>query len=115
MKKRIIGKAEPYSMSPELEAEIEEMTQQADADIAEMRVNMRWGSAQIALVKRAAALFGMPYQTYVKQAAFRQAVADLHAVEALVDLADEKVQRQVTRRRSTPKTLSPPRKRASRR
>lgn len=84
MDKRVIRGPEPYSVSSKLKAEVEEMTRQAEADVEELRVNMRWGSAQVALVKRAAALFGMPYQTYVKQAAFRQAINDLHATEALL-------------------------------
>jgi len=33
------------------------------------------------VIKRAAARFGIPYQTYMKQAAFRQALADLKAAE----------------------------------
>ena len=35
-------------------------------------------------VKRAAALAGVPYQTYIKQIVFRQAVADLRAAEGVV-------------------------------
>jgi len=31
----------------------------------------------LAAIKRAAARFGMPYQTYVKDAAFRRALQDL--------------------------------------
>ena len=34
------------------------------------------------MIRRAAAAYGMPYQTYVKQAAFRQALADLRAANA---------------------------------
>ncbi len=78
----------PYEMSPEMDAKVTAMTEQADADVEasreEMRVSMRWGKAQVELVKRAAALFGMPYQTYVKQAAMRQAIADLRDLGAVV-------------------------------
>ena len=34
-------------------------TEQADRDVEEMRVNVRWGKAQVAFIKRAAALYGM--------------------------------------------------------
>ena len=45
----------------------------------EVRVNFRWKAAPVAVVKRAAALAGIPYQSYIKLVAFRQAVADLKA------------------------------------
>mgnify|MGYP006285834033 CR=1 FL=1 len=111
MKKRKISKPEPYAMPPELDDVVEEMIRLADADVEEMRVNMRWGGAQIAVVKRAAALFGMPYQTYVKQAAFRQAIADLQAVERLVECSDEQAGGQ--KQHKTPMTSTSPRKRTS--
>ena len=69
---------------PELDERLEIMEEEAERDLrarntAEARVNFRWGLEQVALVKRAAAAMGVPYQTYVKQVVFRQAVADLQA------------------------------------
>ena len=56
---------------------------QAERDLDEARVNFRWGAAQVAVIKRAADLAGVPYQTYIKQVVFRQAIEDLKsAVEA---------------------------------
>lgn len=83
MAKRKVDGPYPYEMSPEQDAKVQAMTEQADRDIEEHRVNMRWGGAQLAVVKRAAEYFGMPYQTYVKQAAFRQAMSDLQATDSL--------------------------------
>ena len=61
-----------------------EITEQAEQDIAnEARVNVRWPKVQLEVIKRAAALYGMPYQTYLKQAAFRQALNDLKAASDL--------------------------------
>jgi len=74
MSKRIIDGPTPCEMSPELDAEVAARTEQADRDVEEMRVNTRWGKAQVALIKRTAALYGMPYQTHVKQAALRWAL-----------------------------------------
>jgi predicted DNA binding CopG/RHH family protein len=54
--------------------------EQAEREIAELqavRVNFRWGRPQLALIKRAAALHGVPYQTYLKQVTMRQALTDL--------------------------------------
>jgi predicted DNA binding CopG/RHH family protein len=39
---------------------------------------------QLATVKRAAALLGVPYQTYIKQVALKQAIADIHDADAVV-------------------------------
>lgn len=80
MDKRVIRGPEPYDMPAETQAAVEAMTRQADSDVEELRVNMRWRKAQVDVVKRAAALFGMPYQTYVRQAAVRQAAADLKSL-----------------------------------
>ncbi len=42
---------------------------------------VRWGTRQLEAIKRAAARFGMPYQTCVKDAAFRRAFQDLADVD----------------------------------
>lgn len=71
-------------LPPEVDAKARALIEQAERDIEETRVNFRWGKAQVDTVKRAAALAGVPYQTYIKQVAFRQAVADLRAAEGVV-------------------------------
>lgn len=110
MDERINKEFEPYEMSPEEEARAEAAIAQAERDIEEMKasgrwgssedtipveepavearvpveakVTMRWSKAQLDVVRRAADLFGMPYQTYVKQAAFRAALDDLQKLKA---------------------------------
>ena len=42
------------------------------------------GKGQIAVVKRAAAILGVPYQTYLKQVVFRQALADIEQATAVL-------------------------------
>ncbi|TAK24116.1 MAG: hypothetical protein EPO26_06805 [Chloroflexota bacterium] len=54
----------------------------AERDMAAGVVTLRWRRKQIAVVKRAAALMGVPYQTYLKQVVFRQAVADIERIDA---------------------------------
>lgn len=71
-------------LPPEIDAKVRTMIDQAERDIEETRVNFRWGKMQVETVKRAAALAGVPYQTYIKQTVFRQAVADLRAAEGVV-------------------------------
>ncbi len=73
----------------DVETRIEEAVAQADQDLAahtpgtEVRVNFRWGQKQLDLVRQAAALADVPYQTYLKQAVYRQAVADLKDAAAI--------------------------------
>jgi len=57
-------------------------TAQADRDVEAMNVNFRWGREQVALVKKAAALVGVPYQTYLKQVVWKQAVEDIRRAES---------------------------------
>ncbi len=71
-------------LPPEVDAKISDMVDQAELEVEETRVNFRWGKLQVDTVKRAAALAGIPYQTYIKQIVFRQAVADLRAAEGVV-------------------------------
>lgn len=106
---RISG-PEPYDeISPEEDARITAMVEEADHEIEERqrtgnwerdedaipvekgagarapdeaKVTMRWSRAQLDVVRKAADLFGMPYQTYVKQAAFRAALDDLQKLQA---------------------------------
>ena len=72
----------------EEDAEVSEMVsrleKQADCDIAAGTVTLRWGREQIAVVKRAAAIMGIPYQTYLKQVVFKQALADIEHAEAVL-------------------------------
>jgi hypothetical protein len=78
-KREILGPM-PFELSEDEGAAYQEKIVQAEQDLAELRVNLRWGKAQVDTIKRAASLYGVPYQTYVKEAAFRQALADLQLI-----------------------------------
>lgn len=82
---QVLGDAE---VSPEEEAEIEKQMAQLEADPEPtISTALRWGRAQLDVIRRAARLAGVPYQTYLKEAAFRCAVADLGAArEAGVEI-----------------------------
>src|SRR6266581_1180551 len=79
------GTRMPRHLSKPIEGEIpgeeaEELARlevAADARYEEERVNMRWLRAALDTVREAARLHGVPYQTYVKQVAYRQALTDL--------------------------------------
>lgn len=60
---------------------------EADEEIKQMRMQIRWGTKQVDLVKRAAELVGVPYQTYVKMILFRQALQDIEKAEAALKKA----------------------------
>ncbi len=70
-------------LSPEQDAKARAAIAQAEQDVEAMRVDFRWGKPQVDIVKRAATLIGIPYQTYIKQVVFRQALADLRAAAEL--------------------------------
>lgn len=70
--------------------EITRLEDAADARFEEERVSVRWQRAALNVVREAAQLAGVPYQTYVKQVAFRQALTDLKdAVAAGTRIAGE--------------------------
>jgi predicted DNA binding CopG/RHH family protein len=59
------------------------MEREADEEIAASTVTLRWGKGQVDVVKRAAGIIGVPYQTYLKQVVFRQAVEDIARAQVL--------------------------------
>jgi predicted DNA binding CopG/RHH family protein len=59
----------------------EQAERDATREIQELRVNLRWSRDHVELIRRAAAVYGITYQTYLKQAAVRQALADLKAAQ----------------------------------
>ncbi|MEZ0367827.1 MAG: hypothetical protein ACAI44_01935 [Candidatus Sericytochromatia bacterium] len=67
----------------EIDALVTRKIQEAEADLQETRMQIRWGSAQVRLIKKAAQLMGVPYQTYAKQVLFRQALEDIERIQAL--------------------------------
>ncbi len=67
---------------PEVSELVTQLEAAADRELAAGTVTLRWGRDQIAVVKRAAALVGVPYQTYLKHVVFRQALADIERAQA---------------------------------
>ena len=85
MGKLNLGRGEIIQLSPEENAKIEEMTEQAEKDIKELkeglRINFRWDKEHLAVVKKAAELIGVPYQIYIKDSLFRRAIEDIEKIE----------------------------------
>ncbi len=75
--------ADHVEESVEVSELVNRLEAEADRDIAAGTVTLRWGREQIALVKRAARLIGVPYQTYLKLVVYKQALADIERVEAV--------------------------------
>lgn len=80
MTNRKLRRLDDVTLDVDTDARVQRMHDEADADIADLdavRVNFRWGRAQLEVLKRAAALYGVPYQTYLKMVALRAAHADI--------------------------------------
>lgn len=75
-----IGEPEEITLSQEEDEAFRAAEAQADRDAKETRITMRIKQGQLDLIQRAAEEYGMPYQSYIKQAATRQAIADLQAL-----------------------------------
>ncbi|HEY9774237.1 MAG TPA: hypothetical protein V6C81_10600 [Planktothrix sp.] len=74
-----------YKLSAALSAKVTKKIAVAEKELAGVRVNFRWGSAQLTLVKTVAELIGVPYQTYIKQVLYRQCLEDLKAFKDAAD------------------------------
>ncbi|MHB8619193.1 MAG: hypothetical protein ACYDAG_06450 [Chloroflexota bacterium] len=62
---------------PEVLRMLEQAERDAEHEGAEIRVNFRWGPEQLALVKEAARVQGLPYQVYIKKALYDRAKTDI--------------------------------------
>ena len=90
MPKRKISGPEPYELDEATAERLEHLTAAADHELADERVGIRWRRASLDVVRQAAEIAGVAYQTYVKQVAFRQALTDLKDAKASGVLAAEK-------------------------
>jgi predicted DNA binding CopG/RHH family protein len=87
VKRRDYEELPDLEVSSEVADKVDRMTLQADREIEEARegarVNFRWGTRQLNIVKQAAEFIGVPYQTYLKEAVLRQAMNDLRDAASL--------------------------------
>ncbi len=79
---RIVG--EGVEEDPDVTELVTRLEARADRETAASSITLRWGRRQIAVVKRAAGLMGVPYQTYLKQVVFKQALADIKHAESIL-------------------------------
>ena len=70
-------------LPPEVATKVNRMIADADEEDHAARVNFRWGKEQVDVIKQAAGLMGVPYQTYIKQVVYRQALTDLNAAATI--------------------------------
>ena len=75
--------AERLTADEETSAMVSRMEREAEEDFAASTVSLRWARWQVEVVKRAAGIMGVPYQTYLKQVVFRQAVEDIARSQVL--------------------------------
>ncbi len=74
-----------FDMPEDLDAKVQKMTAEADAELDATRVNFRWQKTPLNLIKAVAAAMGIPYQTYMKQVLYRQALKDLEHIQAYTE------------------------------
>jgi uncharacterized protein (DUF1778 family) len=67
----------------EEDAQITGMIDQAERELDDTRVSFRWGKEQLEVVKRAAQVMGIPYQTFMKQVVFERAMSILKDADAI--------------------------------
>lgn len=71
------------TLSKEIDEMINKKIEEAEEDIEAMRMQIRWDRKQIDVIKKAASLIGIPYQTYAKQTLFQQAIRDIKDAESV--------------------------------
>lgn len=81
MSERGIERPSIEEIDDELADRWEAMVEEADSDLREARIRLRWHQPELEVIKRAATRCGVSYQRYIRRAAFRQALADLKSTE----------------------------------
>jgi predicted DNA binding CopG/RHH family protein len=69
-------------LAPDMDAKVQKLTAAADEELEATRVNFRWQREPLKLIKAVAAAMGIPYQTYMKQVLYRQALDDLGKIQS---------------------------------
>ncbi len=64
------------SSTPEEDKEIRELEEAAQHESG-VTIGFRWGRGQLEMVNQVADIYGIPYQTYIKQAIYGRALEDL--------------------------------------
>ena len=71
-----------FELPAEQHEKAQRMIDAADSELNATRVNFRWHREPLALIKKVAAAMGVPYQTYIKQVLYRQAMEDFSKIES---------------------------------
>ena len=78
----VIEELEDISLSDEIDAKVSKLTALADSEIEQTRVNIRRKKEPLNLIKKVAESMGVPYQTYIKQVLYRQALNDIQLIQS---------------------------------
>lgn len=70
-----------FEMPAEVVAKVDAMISQADEEDELARVNFRWSKEALEIVRQAAKLMGIPYQTFIKQTVFEHALSIIKDTE----------------------------------
>jgi len=76
-----IEELDDIELSPELDQNIQRVTKAAEEELDATRVNFRWQREPLNLIKEVAGAMGIPYQTYIKQVLYRQALDDYSKIK----------------------------------
>lgn len=79
-KYEVLGDAD---LSPEEAAAARAQIDQAESERIDVHITLRWGTQQLDIVRRAARVAGIPYQTYLKEAVIRRAIEDLRGAREI--------------------------------
>lgn len=85
--------ADHVQEDPEVSELVSRLEEEAERELASGSITLRWGRQQIAVVKRAAAMMGVPYQTYLKQVVFKQALDDIEHAQAVLSTGNQQHRR----------------------
>ena len=83
-KKREYEIVSEFEFEGEQAEKIQKMIDTAENDIDEARIFFRWNKKQLDLVKEAAKLIGIPYQTYIKTVLFKQSLEDIKKTKEIL-------------------------------
>lgn len=100
----LIEELGPIELTPAQDRKVRRAMKAMEKESDPVRVNFRWQVGALEFIKDVSAAMGIPYQTYMKQVLYRQALEDLERIGKRQENLETKPKRtQRTRRKPSKK------------
>lgn len=98
----LIEELGPIEVTPAQDRKVRQVMKATEKEFDPVRVNFRWQVGALEFIKDVSAAMGIPYQTYMKQVLYRQALEDFERIGKKAEnctTAPKRTQRKPSRKK----------------